>query len=106
MPLAIYSGVAVQQQQTSRPGGRTAALPQGWRGPGSALPISAWRKAEAVWLCGRAPRRGNLGVPIQLPSAWHGERTRCSAAHQLKHSRVDKLRTAAAKPGLAHAELG
>lgn len=106
MPMAIYSGLTVQQKQMRRLGGQAGAVPQGWHSVGTALAIPAWCKAKAMGVWGQALHGGDLWVSI-LPAqdvAQKTHNTLCSAAARAQLS--DKLRTAAAKSGLAHAELG
>lgn len=73
---------------------------------GTALAIPARCKAEAMGFWGEALHGGDLWVPT-LPAQDMAQRmhnTLHSASAQAQLS--DKLRTAAAKSGLAHAELG
>lgn len=88
MPMAIYSGLTVQQKGMRRLGGQAGALPQGWHGAGPALASPARCKAKAMGFWGQALHGGDLWVSI-LPAQDVAQRhTRHSAVHQLKHSWV------------------
>ena len=71
-----------------RLGGQAGALPQGWRGAGSALAVSAWCKTEAIWFCGRALRGDDLGVsiPPAQDMAQKTHKTLCSESAQARLS--------------------
>lgn len=76
---------ATETNEEARWSGRT--LPQGWRSAGGALAVSAWCKAGAIWFCGRALRRGDLGASV-LPAQDMAQKTHETLCRESAQARL------------------